>query len=142
MSKMQLHLLENTIHIYIDSTFKTAPTNYYQLTNILVKIGNNNSVIPICNIIITHKSYYSYMHIFNEIKFMLYLKKINIDWKEKVFITDFEKGLAKAISEQFPNSKYYGCKFPIRVSKWITLVLQEIIPLNFEKMLRQYLKIY
>ena len=56
MSDMQLRLLEKTTHIFIDITFKNAPANYYQLTNILVKLGSNRSVIPIWNIIMTNKS--------------------------------------------------------------------------------------
>ena len=71
--------------------------------NILIKPEKTDIVIPIMNIIMPNKSYSSYMYIFNDLKLILFLNKITVDWKKIVIVTDFEKGLIKAIEISFLN---------------------------------------
>lgn len=54
---------------------------YYKLMNVLVKPTKANIFIPIMNIILTNKSYSSYMYLFNNLKLILYLYNIKVIWK-------------------------------------------------------------
>ena len=54
----------------------------------------------------TKKSYLSYVHIFNDIKTILFIKK-KYEWNNIYFIHDFEKGLVKT-KEQFNAFRTFG----------------------------------
>ena len=118
-SATQLKFLENTSQIFIDCTFKSAPKNFYQIMNILIKPADYDHIIPIIHVLMSNKSYYSYINIFSDIKLNLFIKKININWEKMYFIHDFEKGLVKAIGEYFPKSKSIGCYYHYCKSLWV-----------------------
>ena len=65
-SKTQLKFLENSKKIFIDCTFKCSPKEFYQVMNILVKPNDYNHIIPMCHVLMSNKSYISYINIFND----------------------------------------------------------------------------
>ena len=87
--------------------------------NILIKPVKTDIVIPIMNIIMSNKSYSSLMYIFNDLNLILFLNQITIDWKNIVIVTDFEKGLIKAIEDSFPQSKYIGYYYHYCKCLWV-----------------------
>ena len=87
--------------------------------NILAKPSNYNHIIPIIHVLISNKSYYSYIHIFNDIKLNIFLKGLKINQENIYFIYDFDKGLVKAIAEYFPKSKSIGCFYHYCKSLWV-----------------------
>ena len=118
-SGTQLKFLEKTNQIFIDCTFKSSPKNFYQIMNILVKPDNYNHIIPIIHVLMSNKSYYSYINIFSDIKLNVFIKNIKINWEKVYFIHDFEKGLVKSIEEYFPKSKSIGCYYHYCKSLWV-----------------------
>ena len=111
--------LTKTNQLFIDCTFKSAPKGYYQIMNILAKPQDYNHVIPVFLVLMSNKSFYSYINIFSDIKLNLLIKKLNINWNSIYFIHDFEKGLVKAIEEYFPESKSIGCFYHYCKSLWV-----------------------
>ena len=103
-SKTQMEFLNKAKQIYIDDTFKACPKNYYQILKINIKTKNLNKIIPIFNIIMTNKTYISYLNVFNDIKILLAINKIKIEWENILFISDFENSLFKTIVKVFPNT--------------------------------------
>ena len=86
--------------------------------NILAKPKEYNHLIPVCHALMSNKSYYSYINIFNDIKLNLHLYNIRLDDSKLYFIHDFEKGLIKAIDDYFPNAKNIGCYYHYCKSLW------------------------
>ena len=81
ISETQLKFLNNTIKINIDCTFKSSTKLYYQIMNILIKPKNSKTIILILNILTTNKSIYIYLNIFNDIKLLIKIYKLKINWK-------------------------------------------------------------
>ena len=75
LSGTQLKFLENTNQIFIYCTFKSSPKNFYQIMNILAKPVDYDHIIPIIHVLMSNKSYYSYINIFSDIKLNLFIKK-------------------------------------------------------------------
>ena len=117
-SDTQMSFLTKTNQVFIDCTFKSAPKGYYQIMNILVKPQDYTHVIPVFMVLMSNKSYYSYINIFSDIKLNLLIKKLDVNWDSIYFIHDFEKGLVKAIGEYFPKSKSIGCFYHYCKSLW------------------------
>ena len=114
-----MKFLEASKQIFIDSTFKCSPKDFYQVINILVKPNDYNHIIPICHVLMTNKSYISYINIINDLKLQLFLNQIKVDCTNIYFIHDFDKGLVKAIEEYFSNSKSIVCCYHYCKSLWI-----------------------
>ena len=87
--------------------------------NILAKPSNYNHIIPVIHVLMSNKSYYSYINIFSDIKLNIFLKGLKLNWENIYFIHDFEKGLVKAIKEYFPKSKSIGCFYHYCKSLWV-----------------------
>ena len=65
------------------------------------------------------KEYYLYLNIFIKIKQLLSGFKVNIDYKNISFMTDFESGLRKSIKEVFIGTPVYGYYFHFVKNLWI-----------------------
>ena len=76
---------------------KCSPKEYYQIMNILIKPNKYNHVIPIAHVIMSNKSYLLHMNVFNDIKFLLKLKKIRIILDNIYFITDQPSKVSKIV---------------------------------------------
>ena len=57
---------------------KFSPKEYYLIMNILIKPNKYNHIILIAHLIMSNRSYLLYMNVFNDIKFLLKIKKIRI----------------------------------------------------------------
>ena len=117
-SKFQLKILTEATNLFIDATFKVAPKNFYQVLNILAYNDNTKFIAPVCFILMTNKSYNSYIKIFQEIKFLL--ENYDLPWKynDVKFMCDFEKSLMNSLKKEFKNSKINGCYFHYIKSLW------------------------
>lgn len=60
----------------MDATFKVAPTNFYQLFNVLVYLEEEKICIPFVFVLMTSKSFLAYKKIFQDIKLLLIQNKI------------------------------------------------------------------
>jgi hypothetical protein len=110
-SKIQMNLLTKTNQLLIDGTFKFCPRGYYQIINIAGYYSEIDSIIPIFMIPSTGKSFFLYNSIFGDVKKILFDNEIDIKKIPKRIIIDFEKGLQKAIKQNFPDSTIDGCYF-------------------------------
>ena len=99
-------MLASATHWFIDSTFYTVPTEFYQLMNILIFNPNTNLYIPVAYALTSHKSFKLYLNLFLDIAKLLG----NTDQDIKVTI-DFEKGLRQALKVVFPKIQIIGCQF-------------------------------
>ena len=86
--------------------------------NILAYNDNTKFIALVCFILMTNKSYNSYIKIFQEIKFLL--ENYDLPWKynDAKFMCDFEKSLMNSLKKEFKNSKINGCYFHYIKSLW------------------------
>jgi frataxin-like iron-binding protein CyaY len=66
----------------------------------------------------SNKSFELYEHVFQYIKYLLDKFNINIDWKEKYVMMDFEKASRKAFNKTFPEAHLWGCYFHYAKALW------------------------
>ena len=117
-SEIQLKKLEKANQIFIDSTFKCCPKNYYQLFNIVINIGEGRFIFPIMHVLMTHKSAYSYKVIFKYLNELIETMKINFNFNEAHIMTDFEHSLRKVIKDIYPKCYLEGCYFHYSKALW------------------------
>ena len=117
-SIFQLRKITDCEQIFMDGTFYSCPKNYYQLYNIIGKEKKTGIIIPISFILMSHKSYSLYYHVFNNIKTLILKNKIEYKEKELKFMMDFEKSSRKAIKSIFPESILLGCFFHFTKALW------------------------
>ena len=119
--EIQLKKLEKANQIFIDSTFKCCPKNYYQLFNIVINIGEGRFIFPIMHVLMTHKSAYSYKVIFKYLNELIETMKINFNFNEAHIMTDFEHSLRKVIKDIYPKCYLEGCYFHYSKASGISL---------------------
>ena len=110
-SVFQLNLLTKAEQIFIDSTFKSSPKNFYQILNIAGYYKELNSIIPLVFIPMSSKSEIIYNKIFTDLIDIMEnfnIKRNNIC---KLIMSDFECALRKSMKKFFPYSKLNGCYF-------------------------------
>ena len=73
--------------------------------NILVKPNDYNHIISICHVLMTDKSYISYINIFNDLKLQLFLNQIKVDWEIFISYTISKKGQFKQQKNNFQIPK-------------------------------------
>ena len=104
ISPWQLSLLANSDHWYLDGTFFSVPSDFYQLINISIYDTLSGMYIPLLWTLATHKSYDMYMHIFWDIAKLLPISK-------RLRITcDFESKLMEALTKIF-DCQICGCLY-------------------------------
>ena len=110
-SLYQLKMFGECDEYYADGTFKSAPKGWYQLFNIWGYKKSNNIYLPLANIIMSNKSYEIYDKVIKE--FLSYFEnyKIDIDFKNKGIMTDYEHSLRTAIKNNLPDIKIRSCYF-------------------------------
>ena len=110
-SLYQLKMFGECDEYYADGTFKYAPKGWYQLFNIWGYKKSNNIYLPLANIIMSNKSYEIYDKVIKE--FLSYFEnyKIDIDFKNKGIMTDYEHSLRTAIKNNLPDIKIRSCYF-------------------------------
>ena len=117
-SKFHLQFLGETTHLFVDATFKIAPKNFYQVLNILSRNEKTNFTVPVAFVLMTSKTYESYLKIFQELKFIIQNYGIKFEPKGVKFICDFEKSLLGALKKEFEQGIINGCYFHYIKSLW------------------------
>lgn len=107
----QLNLLKETKMILVDGTFRSCPSNFYQILNIVGKIENKDISIPIVSVLMKSKSECSYINLLENLKLLIKENNIDIDFSKIYIMSDFEVALRNAIKNCFPDSVIVGCFF-------------------------------
>ncbi|KAG4101775.1 hypothetical protein H8356DRAFT_1332098 [Neocallimastix lanati (nom. inval.)] len=86
----------NNKHIFADGTFLIAPTNSYQVFITRTYVTELNCFYTTSMSILKNKEQITYEILFNEIKKNIIKYNANINFSEKIFHCDFEKGISNA----------------------------------------------
>ena len=110
-SLLQLKIGAECDDYFIDGTFKACPKGWYQLLNIWAYKRNNNVYLPIANILLSQNSYELYDKVIKE--FLTYSENFNIEinFKGKSIMLDFEHSLRNAIRNNLSEIKLVSCYF-------------------------------
>jgi len=93
--------------IYMDGTFRVAPSLYTQLYTIHGLCSN--FVVPLVYVFMIDKSSASYYKLFDIIRQAVF--ELGAAWNPQTVVSDFESGLIEAVRVQFPNALHSGCHF-------------------------------
>ena len=88
------------------------------MLNINIKTIKLDKIIPIFNILIIKKIYISYLNVLNDIKSLLSINKIKIQFENLLIMSDFEKSLVKAIANDFLITNYIGFYYHFASVLW------------------------
>ncbi|KAG4083009.1 hypothetical protein H8356DRAFT_1383049 [Neocallimastix lanati (nom. inval.)] len=105
-SPFQAKLFIENKHIFADGTFLIAPTNSYQVFITRTYVTELNCFYTTSMSILKNKEQTTYEILFNEIKKKIIKYNSNINFSEKIFHCDFEKGISNAVENIFHNIKY------------------------------------
>ncbi|KAL6617786.1 hypothetical protein U3516DRAFT_780123 [Neocallimastix sp. 'constans'] len=95
-SPFQAKLFMENKHIFADGTFLIAPTNSYQVFITRTYVTELNCFYTTSMSILKNKEQTTYEILFNEIKKNIIKYNANINFSEKIFHCDFEKGISNA----------------------------------------------
>lgn len=96
-----LTLLEKSKHWYMDGTFKTVPSIFYQLYTIH-GIIKGESIVPLVYALLPNKKTETYIKLLSE------LKNLEPRLNPSSVMMDFEKSMIKAFETEFPETKIRG----------------------------------
>jgi hypothetical protein len=96
-------------HVFMDGTFKSAPSPFSQLYTIHIESTVSNSTVPVLYSFLPNKTKSTYTLLFNELRNITL--KHDLVLNPKFISIDFEKGAIGALKNVFPNSKIKGCNF-------------------------------
>ncbi|ORY73133.1 hypothetical protein LY90DRAFT_503253 [Neocallimastix californiae] len=108
-SPFQAKLFMENKHIFADGTFLIAPTNSYQVFITRTYVTELNCFYTTSMSILKNKEQTTYEILFNEIKKNIIKYNANINFSEKIFHCDFEKGISNAVENIFPNINIKYC---------------------------------
>ena len=114
----QLKKFKEINQVFLDGTYKYCPKNFYQLYNIIGKETDSDNKIPLLYVLMSHKSYTIYYHIFKYIVNTLNVLDINVNFDKISFMLDFEKSARNALINIFPKSDIKGCFFHFLKALW------------------------
>ena len=114
----QLKKFKEINQVFLDGTYKYCPKNFYQLYNIIGKESDSDNKIPLLYVLMSHKSYTIYYHIFKYIVNTLNVLDINVNFDKISFMLDFEKSARNALINIFPKSDIKGCFFHFLKALW------------------------
>lgn len=98
-----LRLLETTAHWFMDGTFKTAPTLFYQLFTVHALV--NGRTVTCIYALLQNKTQDTYTKLFN------ILTTLNANLKPTSVMIDFEMAVINSLEIVFPESEVKGCFF-------------------------------
>ena len=117
-NEVQIKKFENENQLFIDSTFRFHPKDYYQVFIILADIGGGKIIFPIFHILMSNKSAYSYYTIFNHINNLIDKLKIQFSFNNCHIMIDFEHGLRDTLKKLYPKCILEGCFFHFSKALW------------------------
>jgi len=126
----------------MDGTFKIVPKEFYQIITILVYSELHSVEIPAAYILTSCKSECLYRLAFSTLT--LICETLNIKIQPTTIMSDFEKGLRKALLQVFPQCKLLGCFFHYSKALWqkaSKLGLRTLSHLEGAKILIGFMKI-
>lgn len=110
-----LRILASCSTIFVDGTFRSAPSPYYQLVTIHGLY--REAVIPLCFCLSTGKSLAQYRHILHEI--CVKIRGVTRRrWRPDTAICDFELALILALETELRGIRVRGCYFHFSQSLW------------------------
>ena len=104
-------MVEECNQYYADVIFKSAPKGWYKLFNIWIYKNSKNIYWPLANIIMSNKSYEIYDKVVKEFLNFFENYKMDIEFKNKGIMTDYEHSLRTAIKNNLPLIKIRSCYF-------------------------------
>ncbi|KAG4097467.1 hypothetical protein H8356DRAFT_1425238 [Neocallimastix lanati (nom. inval.)] len=113
-SPFQAKLFMENKHIFADGTFLIAPTNSYQVFITRTYVTELNCFYTTSMSILKNKEQITYEILFNEIKKNIIKYNANINFSEKIFHCDFEKGISNAVENIFPNINIKYCFWQLK----------------------------
>ena len=116
-SEFQINLFTDIDELFLDSTFKICPKNWYQLLNLFGYIKKKEFYIPLGFVLMSSKNEDLYLEIFEQLKKIIF--KITKKKLPKIKIMcDFELGLRRAIKNSFEDCSLQGCYFHYCKAIW------------------------
>lgn len=115
-----LERLSHSRTILCDGTFKTVPSQFYQLYTIHGKVLNY--VFPLVYVIATRKTEDFYSQVLNRL--VIHASERNLQLNPQYILSDFEIAFMNAARSTFPNAQIKGCLFHWTQSVWRQTVLK------------------
>ena len=116
----QLNLFTSSKHIYIDGTFKSVPSNYYQLVTLHCFNKLTQKVLPVIFILMNFKTGTLYNNVFSKIREIILLN--NYKYKFKNLQSDFEIAIINELTKVLnPEINLMGCFFHYIKALWSKL---------------------
>ena len=116
-------LLNGKINLFIDGTFKVTPHPFYQCLIIMAFDSSTQCYVPVCYVLMTSKTYFLYWH---ALHWVIVMSQHRLE--PETVTCDFEKGLMKAIDQQFPRGKINGCLF-----HWKQAIQRKMLSLKIDQ---------
>ncbi|CAF0881500.1 unnamed protein product [Adineta ricciae] len=103
-----LNLLFNSAKLHMDGTFSSAPPMFHQV--VIIQAFLHETCIPVVYALLCDRKAVTYMHLLNVLSDEA--KRMNKTFNPSLIMTDFEPGIAKAISMEFTEKTIQkGCFF-------------------------------
>jgi hypothetical protein len=102
-----MRLLCNSQFVSMDGTFDSCPTLYSQIFTL--HVFEDNRLIPVVYSLLPDKRAATYVTFFNVIQNEAIALGLTFD--PTVIMSDFESGIIRAVTVQFPNAGHRGCHF-------------------------------
>ena len=102
-TKANLDILQRTVHIYMDGTFKISPTIFFQLYTIHGFIRSTS--FPLIYALLPNKIKETFTRLLEEVK------KLIAEFHPQSFLIDYEMAMYGAIRAVFPEASIRGCFF-------------------------------
>lgn len=114
-TKRFLKSLQQADSLYVDGTFRTAPSPYKQFMTIHGNV--NGFVVPLVFVLLTGKTSVQYRRVFQHVKQQVFNVTHLLLNPNKV-VCDFEKSVHIALQFEFPRTRLLGCHFHFGQSLW------------------------
>jgi len=115
MTEQHCRVLSSCDTVFIDGTFRTAPSPFYQLVTVHGLF--RGAVIPLCFCLLSGKTVGHYRqlieHVRNKIR-----QTCRRRWNPRNLICDFELALITAVETELPRTRVRGCYFHFSQSLW------------------------
>lgn len=104
--------------VFIDGTFRIAPSPFIQCLIVMAYDQSTKLYVPCAYCLVTCKSEYIYCTFLHEMVVLL-----KYSWMPSMVVVDFEKGLIQACRYEFAGSRIIGCYFHMKQALYRKLVV-------------------
>ena len=130
MTDLQRQLAGSAHRIYMDATYKNAPTGFKQLFTINSFIANSSGdmiQVPLCFVFMTRRRKVDYVEVLTA------FRKLLLGVAVQSVLTDFEIALWSAVREVFPEATHFGCLF-----HWTQAIMNKVKDLGLANAYRNH----